>query len=80
MQDERYNPPPAVLPRDGVVVVALGPFKALVHTEACVVFEAGKGDVAHITPILAELMQANAKVPCDSLFCVQAVATPQRWL
>lgn len=44
------------------MVVALGPFKALIHTEACLVFEAGKGNVAHIAPLLAELMKANAKV------------------
>lgn len=61
-QDERYHPPPAVLPRDGVVVIALGPFKALVHTDACLVFEAGRVDVAYIAPVLAELMRANAKV------------------
>lgn len=61
-QDERYHPPPAVLPRDGVVVIALGPFKALIHTEACLLFEAGKVDVSHMVPVLAELMQANAEV------------------
>lgn len=44
------------------MVIALGPFKALVHTEACLVFEAGRVDVAHIAPVLAELMRANAKV------------------
>lgn len=61
-QDERYHPPPAVLPREGVVVVALGPFKALVHTEACLLFEAGKIDVSHVAPILADLVQANNEV------------------
>eukprot|EP00903_Cladosiphon_okamuranus_P018958 g17435.t1 len=63
LQDERYHPPPAVLPRDGVVVVALGPFKALVHTEACLLFEAGKVDVSHVAPILADLVQANNESP-----------------
>lgn len=61
-QDERYHPPPAVLPRDGVVVVALGPFKALVHTQACLLFEAGKMDVSHIAPVLADLVRANNEV------------------
>lgn len=51
-----------MLPREGVVVIALGPFKALIHTEACLLFEAGKIDVSHIVPVLAELMQANAEV------------------
>lgn len=51
-----------MLPREGVVVVALGPFKALLHTEACLLFEAGKIDVSHVVPVLAELMQANAEV------------------
>eukprot|EP00904_Undaria_pinnatifida_P005987 jgi/Undpi1/2518/HiC_scaffold_13.g05897.m1 len=63
LQDERYHPPPAVLPREGVVVIALGPFKALIHTEACLLFEAGSMNVSHIVPVLAELMQANAEVP-----------------
>ncbi|CAM9631480.1 unnamed protein product [Pylaiella littoralis] len=58
-QDERYHPPPAVLPREGVVVVALGPFKALLHTDACLLFEAGKLDVSHIAPMLADLVKAN---------------------
>ena len=62
LQDERYNPPPAVLPRRGVIVIALGSFKALVHTEACLLFEAGKMDVSHIAPVLAELMRVNAQV------------------
>lgn len=48
-----------MLPREGVVVIALGPFKALVHTEACLLFEAGKIDVSHMAPLLSELMQAN---------------------
>ncbi|CAM9376932.1 unnamed protein product [Ascophyllum nodosum] len=61
IQDERYNPPPAVLPRRGVIVIALGSFKALVHTEACLLFEAGKMDVSHIAPVLAELMRVNAQ-------------------
>lgn len=61
-QDERYHPPPAVLPREGVVVIALGPFKALIHTEACLLFEAGNMDVSHLVPVLSELMQANAEV------------------
>lgn len=61
-QDERYHPPPAVLPREGVVVVALGPFKALVHTEGCLLFEAGKMDVSHVSPILADLVRANNEV------------------
>lgn len=39
--------------------MALGPFKALVHTEACLLFEAGKMDVSHIAPILADLVAAN---------------------
>lgn len=43
-------------------MIALGPFKALIHTEACLLFEAGKIDVSHIVPVLAELMQANAEV------------------
>ncbi len=66
-KDERYHPPPAVLPREGVVVVALGPFKALLHTEACLLFEAGKMDVSHIAPILADLVQANNEVIRASL-------------
>lgn len=61
-QDERYHPPPAVLPREGVVVVALGPFKALLHTDACLLFEAGKLDVSHIAPMLADLVKANNEV------------------
>lgn len=48
-----------MLPRQGVVVIALGPFKALVHTEGCLLFEACKIDVSHMAPMLAELMQAN---------------------
>lgn len=51
-----------MLPREGVVVIALGPFKALIHTEACLLFEAGSMNVSHIVPVLAELMQANAEV------------------
>lgn len=54
-----------MLPRDGVVVIALGPFKALVHTEACLLFEAGKVDVTYIAPLLAGLMQANSEVNID---------------
>lgn len=56
-----------MLPRDGVVVVALGPLKALIHTEACLVFEAGKGDIARIASLLAELMRANAKVRASDM-------------
>lgn len=61
-KDERYHPPPAVLPREGVVVVALGSFKALVHTEACILFEAARQDVSHAAPILAKLMEDNVQV------------------
>ncbi|CAN0560210.1 unnamed protein product, partial [Ectocarpus sp. 12 AP-2014] len=82
-QDERFHPPPAVLPREGVVVVALGPFKALVHTEACVLFEAEKIDVSYIAPILADLVQANnearaAAVPPSEAVWNPATSTPPR--
>ncbi|CAM9782580.1 unnamed protein product, partial [Ectocarpus fasciculatus] len=83
LQDERYHPPPAVLPREGVVVIALGPFKALVHTEACVLFEAEKIDVSYIAPILADLVRANnearaAAVPPSEDVWDPATSTPPR--
>ncbi|CAM9897862.1 unnamed protein product, partial [Ectocarpus sp. 12 AP-2014] len=78
LQDERFHPPPAVLPREGVVVVALGPFKALVHTEACVLFEAEKIDVSYIAPILADLVQANNEVPPSEDVWNPATSTPPR--
>lgn len=49
------------------MVIALGPFKALVHTEACVLFEAEKIDVSHIAPILADLVQANNEARAASV-------------
>ncbi|CAN0387132.1 unnamed protein product, partial [Discosporangium mesarthrocarpum] len=68
-QDERHHPPPAVLPREGVVVVALGSFKALLHPTACLIFDAGRADMVRLAPALAELMKENAKVGAHRVLC-----------
>jgi hypothetical protein len=60
LQDtQHFNPPPAILPRGNVIVVAVGNFKALIYSDSCLVFEAKRPVVAQATTELAELMKLN---------------------
>jgi hypothetical protein len=54
-----FNPPPAILPRGNVIVVAIGNFKALIYSDSCLVFEAKRPVVVQATTELAELMKLN---------------------
>ena len=55
----RYSPPPAILPRGNVLIVALGNFKLLIYSDSCTVFEANRPVVDTASDELAELVQLN---------------------
>ncbi|CAM9882672.1 unnamed protein product [Chrysoparadoxa australica] len=56
-----YRPPAAILPRGSCVVVALEPFKALVYTDRCIIFDAEKASVKQCSAEVASLIAKNVK-------------------